>query len=284
MSFDTKCNTFLLQKWMFCLMYAGVSRVNSRQRVKSHLLGWDFCVLLCHIVWCGDIIGHVEVNVFVSWRWVQVGLLHIKRCRAKWKKSVNDSLPTHTPIWDGAASHLSKTSRQSASFLREGVPRGFRRSSIFSFRLCGHRLSEVNQIVSGAGNEREFQGFSLQRSLCLHLSDRSAETSCPLWSLSLPVMLRATERKEAAVENTRSTPTHTHTYTHSYSPGQSNTSIWITLLFEVNTSLFSFSHMSFEDFRLPLRLSYSLDKDNRTHTHTHQQGSGVGGRIKLVCQ
>lgn len=128
-------------------------------------------------------------------------------------KSVNDSLPTHTLVWDGAASHLSKTSRQSASFLREGVPRGFRRCSIFSFRLCGHRFSEVNQTVCGAGKETVLQGIPLQRSLCLHLSDRSAETSCPLWSLSLPVMLCATERKEAAVEHTRSTPTHTPTHT-----------------------------------------------------------------------
>lgn len=215
MSFYTKCNTFLLQKLTFCLIYAGGSGGNSRQRFKSHLLGWDFCVFLCHVVWCGDIIGHVEVNVFVSWGWVEVGLLHIKWCRAKWKKSVNESLPTHTLIWDGAASHLSKTSRQSASLLCEGVLRGFRRSSIFSFRLCGHRFSEVNQTVSGAGSEAAFQGSSLQRSLCLHLSDRSAETSCPLWSLSPPVMLCATERKEAAVEHTRSTPTHTHTYTHS---------------------------------------------------------------------
>lgn len=36
-----------------------------------------------------------------------------------------------------------------------------------------------------------------------------------------------------------------------------------TLLFEVSTSRFSFSHMSFEDFREPLRLSYSLPKKEK---------------------
>lgn len=51
---------------MFFLIHTHISSVNLHHRVQMHLLGWDFFGSLSHIVWCGDIIGHVEVDVFVT--------------------------------------------------------------------------------------------------------------------------------------------------------------------------------------------------------------------------
>lgn len=62
---------------MFCLIHTRISSVNLHHRVQMHLLGQDFFGSLPHIVWCGDIIGHVEVDVFVTRGWVEARLPHV---------------------------------------------------------------------------------------------------------------------------------------------------------------------------------------------------------------
>ena len=49
--------------------------LNLRWMVESHLLGWDLLRSLGHIIWRSDVIGHVEVNVLVSYRVVEARLL-----------------------------------------------------------------------------------------------------------------------------------------------------------------------------------------------------------------
>lgn len=73
MQFYSRFYTFLCEMNALSL----ISCVNLHHRVQMHLLGWDFFGSLPHIIWCGDIIGHVEVDVFVTWGWVEARLPHI---------------------------------------------------------------------------------------------------------------------------------------------------------------------------------------------------------------
>lgn len=51
--------------------------------VKSHLLGWDLSWSLGHILWCADVVRHVEVNVLATCRLVEARVLQLQRSRAE---------------------------------------------------------------------------------------------------------------------------------------------------------------------------------------------------------
>lgn len=74
-----------------------------------HLLGQDFFGSLRHIVWRGDIIGHVEVDVFVTRGWVEARLPHIQGSRAK---NATDKEIKHALLTRGFAEERRHTSRR----------------------------------------------------------------------------------------------------------------------------------------------------------------------------
>lgn len=96
----------------------------------------------------------------------------------------------------GWVTHLSKTSRLRASFVRVGVLSVFWRNSTFFFRLCGHICMKDSQPCSSPETESKstFGGFALQKSLYQLWPDHSAETSFPPWTCSPPLRLCETER------------------------------------------------------------------------------------------
>lgn len=57
----------------------------------------------------------------------------------------------------------------------------------------GTRAGITTTNLSDTESKIVFGGFALQRSLCQHWPDRSAETSCPLWSDSPPLRLCVTK-------------------------------------------------------------------------------------------
>lgn len=97
----------------------------------------------------------------------------------------------------GVVTHLSKTSRLRASFVRVGVLSVFWRNSTFFFRLCGHTHTHegfTTMQFSVTESKSTFGGFALQKSLYQLWPDRSAKTSFPPWSCSPPLRLCETER------------------------------------------------------------------------------------------
>lgn len=117
-------------------------------------------------------------------------------------------------------------------------------------------VTKVNTILSDVEKSNMCcVGDILQRSLYQHGTDPSAPTSCRLCFGSAPVRLYATKM---TLKQTNKLKFGGLTLLQLFIGPQRLREDAATLLFEESTSRFSFSHMSFEDFSDPFRLSYSL--------------------------
>lgn len=181
-----------------------------RLTVEAHLLGRRLDRPLGRVIWCGDVIGQVEVDLIAVDGRAEVRLVQLHWSRAEWGAG-KSQMSRNGSNWNpkqGNVPYLSKTSRLSASFVLVGVLRDFWRNSTFFFKLYGtKRMRGKTRESSDSHAPRQFCCRALPLSLGPHWRDRFAGTSCPLSFDWLPPRLFASKWHAQNETELRSTAT-----------------------------------------------------------------------------